>query len=855
MGSIHLEGIELDLERRQVVHADGRTVRLTALEAGLLAHLAARPGGLVSKEELLREVWGYAPGVQSRAVDYTVRRLRKKIEPDPRVPVHLVGVYGGKLGLEGVRGGSAVVENRDAVGIPGRPLDAFVGRAAELARLRAAVDDGARLIVILGPAGVGKSRLLVELAQELDPASTRWLDLAGTEPAEAEARLAAVLGGLPAGAGRGGAGEVRLLVDHGETGLAKLRRCLPDGLARAPGLRVVLCSRERPGIDGELPLWLPPLATEAAVRLYEGRAAAAGALHRPGAAEVAELVERLEGLPLAIELAAARAGVRTVAAQLEDMARPLQALREPGVAGRSLRGALVASLAGLPPALATVLQKVAVLPGRFGRDHAEAVAGPAAVAALDALRDRSLVQAEPGARRSFRLGLGVRELALEQAAPALRAEAEAALVAWVERRLAGTSRLGLLPQAWVRDELPLLRQLHDATRRASPTAATRLAVVMTPLLCEQGRAGEALERLGPGPAGETSGVMRARALRVLGRLDDATALLEQASSGVDPFVRGWARLDLASLLLVRGQPDRASALLESAHALLAAAGDARGVAFALLHEALALRFQGALAPALDRAREGLQAWEHIGDPVGVAVARVDMGLLLRLDGRLAEARRLLKRSLPVFEEHGAVRRAARVRMNLGVLAAEQGDRALAARHYRAALSLYQQAGNRRGEATVRINLGSLATQRGDFAVAEEHLLDARDIAQEQGLAVISALALGAHGLVRFSEGRLREALPELEGAARALHGRAFPYNVGWCTTYAGVARALEGLPAADELPDPACPALITVAERLAAGDDAGARAALEAVPQDAVDRDDGRALVGWLGARLDRPGR
>ena len=90
---MQLRATRVDLERR-TVERDGESVRLTTTEARLLMYLADRAGQDVTREELLSEVWGYAPGVYSRTVDTTVRRLRAKVEADRHQPDHILSVHG-----------------------------------------------------------------------------------------------------------------------------------------------------------------------------------------------------------------------------------------------------------------------------------------------------------------------------------------------------------------------------------------------------------------------------------------------------------------------------------------------------------------------------------------------------------------------------------------------------------------------------------------------------------------------------------------------------------------------------------------------------------------------------------------
>jgi len=85
--------VEVDL-RRRVVHRDGEDLRLTTHEAGVLAYLMERKGEDVTREELLEHVWGYSPTMQTRTVDNQILKLRKKIEPTPADPRHILTIHG-----------------------------------------------------------------------------------------------------------------------------------------------------------------------------------------------------------------------------------------------------------------------------------------------------------------------------------------------------------------------------------------------------------------------------------------------------------------------------------------------------------------------------------------------------------------------------------------------------------------------------------------------------------------------------------------------------------------------------------------------------------------------------------------
>ena len=828
---------EVDLNRQVVVGPNGTTQTLTELEAALLGHLADRAGTLVPKPDLLREVWGYAPGVRSRAVDYTVRRLRLKLEPIPKAPVYLLGVYGSGVGLEGMAPLDEPSPTGGSAEPPPVPLDLFVGREDALERLGSWIDDGARIISILGPGGGGKTRLVHEALRRGVLPAVRWVSLGAVDDAAGlGSAIAQALGRMDSDAAAALQGQRGWLVlDEGERCTALLQDALPHWLQGAPNLGVVLTTRERLGIAGELPLWLGPLSARASARLYEARAAAAGALHPPGDAQVTDLVDALEGLPLAIELAAARAGVRTVDDLLATLDRPLDTLAD---GGRSLRTVLEWSWALLPADDAAVLARCAVFPGRFGREAAEVAAGPAAVAALDRLRNRSLVRAFPGTRRTFLLALGVRALAEERLPAASRYAIEDALAKWAQDRAEGPTG-----RTWIRDELELLRSLQHRLALRSPAAALALATRIAPTMAERGMAQAALESLSGAPATSAAAVVRGQMLAMLGHREDARLVFDAALESSDPTVLARARLDLAELDMMLGQSTKGEEHLTEALRLCTACGDAPGVATATQRLGLAARLRGDLPRALHRARESLRLWQHLEDPDGVAGARLDYGLLLRNLGKLVEARRELQHALATFEATGNVRRTATVRLNLGVLCASQGDRELAMHHYTASMVLQEKVGNRRAATVLQLNCASIAMFSHQADKAEAHLEAAGTAAAELDDPRLASLTVALRGILRCVQGRQLEALALLQRAVAQLVALGAGPTASWFATYIGVIGALEQVPVAMGVP-PACMALVVAAQAVAAG--TSATAALSAMAPAELDTEDGRFLAGWL---------
>ncbi|MER5205301.1 BTAD domain-containing putative transcriptional regulator [Streptomyces sp. NPDC002825] len=306
-------------------------------------------------------------------------------------------------------------------------LTSFVGRDEEIALVRGDL-RGARLVTLLGPGGAGKTRLSQEAA---DRGTADWPDgvwvaeLAPVRDPEAvpEAVLAAVgaretvLRGAGAEELRGGGDPVARLVEHcaGRRMLLLLDNCehlvaaaaelAETLLARCPELRVLATSREPLGVPGEAIRPLGPLPTGMALRLLGER----GAAVRPGfrveddPVAAGEVVRRLDGLPLAIELAAARLRMltlRQIADRLDDRFRLLTSgARTVLPRQQTLRAVVDWSWDLLDEAERAVLRRLAVFTGGCDLEAAEAVCEGEETAVLDvlgALVDKSLVVAAPG---------------------------------------------------------------------------------------------------------------------------------------------------------------------------------------------------------------------------------------------------------------------------------------------------------------------------------------------------------------------------------------------------------------------------------------------------------------------------
>lgn len=314
--------VDLDLLQ---IHGSERSGRLSALEGDLLRYLWERDGQVVSQQELLVEVWGYAPTTESRAAYHAMARLRQRLEEDPGDPKYLLTVRGAGFRL--------VADPPDVR--PGRRSDLprhrtrFFGREAERARVLEELTEQRRAVVsLLGLGGVGKTRLAVEVASRCGEDFERvgFCDLsAATDEEGLWAAVCASLG-IPTGL-EPLAQVVRivreyprtlLVLDNAELLVAPVGDMVVALLDRCPGLQVLVTSREPLAIRGEVRVTVAPLEVpgsaristltkNAAVRLFADRARAADLdfeVNGQNAAVVAHVVRKVEGWPLALELAA-----------------------------------------------------------------------------------------------------------------------------------------------------------------------------------------------------------------------------------------------------------------------------------------------------------------------------------------------------------------------------------------------------------------------------------------------------------------------------------------------------------------------------------------------------------------------
>jgi predicted ATPase len=276
-----------------------------------------------------------------------------------------------------------------------RPASSFVGRERQVAELGALLRDGARLVTLTGPGGTGKTRLAIETATELVPNfknGTFWVDLAAIrDPELVSDKIASVLGAKDTLREHIGDKELLLLLDN----LEQVTAAAP-GLATlvesCPNLRLLVTSRELLRVRGEREFGVPPLAESEAVTLFSDRASLAADQ------TIAELCRRLDDLPLAVELAAARTSVLTPAQILERLSKRLDLFkggRDADARQATLRATIEWSHDLLTAGEQRLFARLSVFRGGWTLEAAEAIA-QADFDALQSLVDKSLLRRRDG---------------------------------------------------------------------------------------------------------------------------------------------------------------------------------------------------------------------------------------------------------------------------------------------------------------------------------------------------------------------------------------------------------------------------------------------------------------------------
>ncbi|MFI6291760.1 BTAD domain-containing putative transcriptional regulator [Nonomuraea sp. NPDC050790] len=744
----------------------------------------------------------------------------------------------------------------------------LIGREAELAEVRARLGT-ARLVTLTGPGGVGKTRLALAAAEGHDdalvvelagrhrpgaagrhlpeapspaaasPAAESVGGVSAVEVAEAVAtaldlRDEAPIPQIPAAEvpsiTRRLVGALRsrgplLVLDNCEHLVEPVAELVETLLREVPDLRVLATSQEPLALTGEVLLAVPPLPTPepdadlatlretAAVRLFLARAAAAApgfTLDAGNAAAVAAICRRLDGIPLALELAATRVralGPRGLAERLDDRFRLLASGRRDAPARqRTLRAMIDWSWELLGEPERVVLRRLAVHAGGCTLEAAEEVCAGGEVAAEDVLDllsrlvDRSLVVAVDGAR--FRLLESVAAYCLER----LRAAGEldevrrrrddhyADLAERAAPYLKGEDQCCWLDR--LDEESANLRNvLDEALSRGAAGLAVRLVDALAWYWYLRGRHREAYRATGAVLELVSDGrvlawhtgfaLLNADGERRSERTGRALDLLDG-----DPPACATAAWFLAFAHLAFGDLSASEKLAKIALDGFTETGDAWGLAAVLATKAGQATFRGDLAALERHGSDSARRFRRLGERWGQVQIGETLGFLAEVNGDYELAAALHAEGVRIAEEVGLVLDVSYRLSGLGRIAMLTGDYEAAVRHHERAMRISRERSHTFGEQFAEIGLGMVARRQGRLDAAHAHLIRWLDWTRALEADYGAALLLAELGFVAELRGDAEKARRLHEEGLAAARGSGDPR---------AQALALEGLAGARSL--------------------------------------------------------
>jgi predicted ATPase/Tfp pilus assembly protein PilF len=711
--------------------------------------------------------------------------------------------------------------------------DAFVGREAELEELARKLSGGARLVTLVGAGGMGKTRLAVRygwrsLAEW--PGGVWFCDL--TEARSANGIASAVAGPLGMSLGRGdaveqlghaiaGRGRCLMILDNIEQVVEITAATVSRWMARAGDARFVVTSRERLSLDdGEELQAVEPLPSEAGVELFKTRAR----WLRPGleltgveGGSVGEVVRLVEGIPLAIELAAARMRMMSAEQIVAQMRKRFQLL----TGGRSARHETLAAVIDgswelLRPWEKAAMAQCSVFEGGFTLEAAEAVVdlgawpeAPWTVEVVQSLVDKSLLrswvpeQAVSAGVPAVRFGMYVtlqeyaRERLREANAVAEVGNGQQAEQAAEERHGrwyaaygteeaieavnsdGGVERWWRLQ--WDRENLILACRRALARRDGGTAAAAYRAV------------GEVFNKRGPfGMSVELGRQVsespldcedRGRILVTLGQAEWLAGRRDEARSHFEAALaihrelgnrlfEGMILVNLSVILSDQGLMEEALVGHEAALAIYREVGNRRLEGVVLRTLATLHLDQGRMEEARTHYEAALALHREVGNRWGEGIALGLVANMHLVQGRMEEARAHYEAALVIHREVGNRHFEGIVLGNLGVVHLDQGQMEEARAHFEPALVIARAAGDRPGEGIVLGNLGIVHHEQGRMEEARAHYEEALAIHRDVGNRRFEGIVLGRMASLHLEQGHLDEAR---EGLAR---GEALLREVG-----------------------------------------------------------------------------
>src|ERR1700730_7126966 len=630
----------------------------------------------------------------------------------------------------------------------------FVGREKEVAAARELLlRRDVRLVTVTGPGGIGKTRLAVQVAGGLVehfPGGTHFVSLSSiSDPGLIASVIVQTLGIREAGGQSpleilkenlqdSGRAPMLLLLDNFEH-LIQAAPTMAELLAMGPNLKIMVTSRAALHVYGEHEFPVPPLALPdarsmpplellqyPAVALFVQRAVAVKPdfeVNRENASAVSEICSRLDGLPLAIELAAARVKVLSPSSMRTRLAARLQLLtggaRDLPQRQQTLRAAMDWSYDLLGAAEQKLFRRLSVFVGGCNLEGVEAVCDTKRDLDLDLLDgmasmvDKSLVQQiEQGKGESrFVMLETIREYALEK----LKASGEEALT----KRAHAAYCLVLAEE--------------EATEESGAEGAKWLERFV--LEHDNFRAGlEWLTETGDAEWGLRLGAALFRFWEMREYLaegrDRLGKLLKLAGAAAPTKARARALFAAGVLTGEQGDYSSGDALMRENLDIARQLQDTQGAAVSLNALAVIARDQGDIPVARTLFEESLELWRELDDSKAVARSLSNLANVVKLPGDYARSRSLYAECLSIFKGLGDRTGVAWSMNYQGDVARDQGDSAAARTLYEQGLAIFRELGDRWGIAGTLADLGSLAREEGNYPAASSLYRESIKIFQE-----------------------------------------------------------------------------------------------------------------------------
>jgi predicted ATPase/DNA-binding winged helix-turn-helix (wHTH) protein len=808
----HQPDLEIDLDAFRF-RRDGQTVHLTETEWKLLRALIQHKNQPITQKALLKAVWGDAYGINSKHLYNYVASLRKKIGDDPKNPRRLLTLP--KIGYQWVEPDNlqkpaqfSTLYKQESYSTVPVPLTPFIGRERDLALLeRKLRKNEVRLLTVTGPGGIGKTRLVVELVNRLDCDSPfddgiHFVDLAPLDNPDYVIGEIAYTFGLRDKAAEDALSVLKtylrdknllLILDNFEH-VIPAAELLMEILTASRGTKILITSRERLRLYGEHNLELPPMSlsdsarewtdcVSEAVLLFIDRAQAIDPyfeLTPENMPILQQICERLDGLPLAIELAAILIDRFTPTVLLEHLDRRLKVLvdgqRNLPVRHQTLHAAIQWSYELLDAHEQRLFVSLGVFNGAFTREDAEAICSfddmPQAQIGetLTSLHHKSLLSLKPdpsGGEASYTMLGALREYVAE-----LLTDGEAAELG----RRHADYYLSLLDAHnrnpneanvhWPSSNLDNLRAaMKWAIKNHAGEIALRISVGMFDQWQRLGMFREGKHWIFDAldAASDCPTLLRARALHCAGVLSDWLGEHKQAQSMYRESLRLYEVLE-----------------------------DEPGITLSLLILASALINQGDFVEGRSLSEQALGMAREQEDPVGVERALNNLGMIAIYQGDGPKARSLFDEMLAQCESRKSAQSKAWALTGLSWTELLQGDYAAAQSRISDSLLLHQQSSDILGTALALTCDSWIALYRADLDEAVTKLQVSLKMCQDVGLVNLSIWPLTGLARIYLHRGDLLQARSMLNEALRLCRELNFPPITAWVYLALGIEQRMSG---------------------------------------------------------------